>query len=110
MRKSALRRLSRKALLRVAKVVTAAVAIPVHTLYRLPLRFLPFYDYFANFRRLSFERNVLNVFDKLNAPQVQFISRARAERWLDPKRFENIHVSSYIGVSWRVSGTRMDTA
>ena len=58
-----------------------------------------------NFRRLSFRRNVLNVFDKLNAPQTEFISRDRVERWFDPRLFDDVAITPYRGVSWRASGT-----
>jgi hypothetical protein len=62
-------------------------------------------DYFENFRKLSFQRNTLVVFDKLNAPQVQFITRARVDSWFPADRFQDVHVSAYKGVSWRASGT-----
>jgi len=76
----------------------------VHTLYRLPLRGLPYHEYFQNFRRLGFARNALNVFDKLNAPQTRFISRSRVEGWFGPERFADVSISAYKGVSWRASG------
>jgi hypothetical protein len=98
--------MGRDRLLALSRAVTAALYPPVHTLYRLPAPFLPYYEYFGNFRRLSFERNTLNVFDKLNAPQVQFITRARAESWFPPSEWDDVHVSPYKGVSWRLSGTR----
>jgi SAM-dependent methyltransferase len=109
-RKSFLTHLGRERLLRLSRGITAALYPPVHTLYRLPLPFLPYYEYFGNFRRLSFERNTLNVFDKLNAPQVQFITRARAESWLPAGDWQDVHVSAYKGVSWRASGTRRPAA
>jgi SAM-dependent methyltransferase len=105
-RKALLAGIERRRLLTLSKAITAAIYPPVHTVYRLPVRFLPYYEYFENFRKLSFDRNTLNVFDKLNAPQVQFITRARAEGWLRPAEFTDVHVSAYKGVSWRVSGTR----
>lgn len=74
-----------------------------NTLYLLPLKFLPFYEYFQNFRKLSFYRNALNVFDKLNAPQVDFISYARAKNWVNDKRIADYNITPYKGVSWRVS-------
>ncbi len=96
-----------KPLLRASAVfLTALLYIPVYTLYVVPLRFLPYYDYFKNFRRLPFHRNVLNIFDKLNAPQTTFIRRANVEKWFF-EGFRDVHVSSYVGVSWRASGTRL---
>jgi SAM-dependent methyltransferase len=84
-----------------------AVLYPiVHTLYRLPLSWLPYYDYFDNYRRLSFSRNSLNIYDKLNAPQQHFISRATIDEWFNGADFDDVHISHYKGVSWRASGTR----
>jgi len=76
------------------------------SIYLLPLRFLPYYEYFENFRKMSFYRNNLNVFDKLNAPQVEFISSERIQKWFNNKEFEDVHISSYKGVSWRVTGRK----
>lgn len=88
------------------QLLTALVYIPVYTVYLLPLQGLPFYEYFENWRRLSYHRNFLNVFDKLNAPQTEFIERERVERWFHPSQFDAIHISPYKGVSWRASGTK----
>ncbi|MCC6572382.1 MAG: class I SAM-dependent methyltransferase [Planctomycetes bacterium] len=74
-----------------------------YTWYLLPLKFLPYYEYIGNWRRLSARRNMLNVFDKLNAPQTQFIRRARAEAWARDPDFTLEHLSAYVGVSWRVT-------
>lgn len=104
-RKAFLTKMPRGGLLALSRAVTLLMYPPIYTLYLLPLRGLPFYEYFANFRRLSFYRNTLNVFDKLNAPQVQFISMQRAAAWLPAGVFSEIHISPYKGVSWRVSGT-----
>ena len=99
-----LHRLPRPALMTLARLATAALYPVIYTLYLLPLPFLPFYEYFGNFRRFPFSNNLMNVFDKMNAPQTDFISEERARAWVagmtDP------HVSPYVGVSWRVSGTR----
>ncbi len=101
--------LPRRAVAALATALTALLYPLVHTVYRLPfLGFLPYYDYFRNFRRLPFRRNVLNVFDKLNAPQTRFISRAECERWLSPERFEpeSISIRPYAGVSYSLTGVR----
>jgi SAM-dependent methyltransferase len=89
-----------------SRIITALMYPIVYTLYLLPLKFLPFYEYLQNFRKLTFERNVLNIFDKLNSPQVQFISRERMERWFNPNDFEDVSITMYKGVSWRGSGKR----
>lgn len=89
-----------------AHILTILVSIPVYTVYLLPLTFLPFYQYFQNWRKLTYKRNLLNVFDKLNAPQTWFITRAQIESWFDSKTFSDVHISPYKGVSWRGSGVR----
>lgn len=99
-RKLVLRRLSRKALLAATRLLCVLMYAPIHTLYRLPLPFLPYYEYFQNFRRLSFRRNTLNVFDKLNAPQVQLVSRDRIEHWFEGPLFARYVITPYRGVSW----------
>jgi len=99
-----LARRSRRFVEKLARVLTALLYPVVHTVYRLPLRRLPYWEYFTNFRRLSFDRNALNVFDKLNAPYTEFISEARARRWMDG--LEDVSLTHYRGVSWCVSGRR----
>lgn len=99
-----LRHLPRPIILALSHIVTGLLYPIVYTLYRMPFQQLPFYEYFANFRRLSYRRNQLNVFDKLNAPITHFISRGQAESWMTD--FSDVHISPYVGVSWRVSGTK----
>jgi SAM-dependent methyltransferase len=105
-RKRFLVNMSRKRLLTLSRITTFCMYIPIYTVYLLPLRFLPFYEYFKNFRKLSFYRNTLNVFDKLNAPQVDFISRERIGKWFNEKDYTDIHINAYKGVSWSGNGTR----
>ena len=105
-KRRALRRLPRPALLALARALTTCLYLPVHTIYRLPLRWLPYDEYFGHFRDLTFRRNLQNVFDKLNAPQTVFLRRAKVEAWFPPERFSDAHLSPYLGVSWRASGRR----
>jgi len=106
MRKLFLKNLNRKTLTLVSKIITFLLYVPVYSVYLLPLKFLPYFDYFKNFRKLSFYRNTLNVFDKLNAPQVDLISKERISQWFNESEFDNVHLSMYKGVSWRGSGTK----
>jgi SAM-dependent methyltransferase len=99
-------KMKRNYLAKLSRVITLLLYLPVYTIYLLPFRRLPYYEYFTNFRKLSFYRNTLNVFDKLNAPQVEFISRERVEGWLNSNNFEDIHIRPYKGVSWTASGKR----
>lgn len=105
-RKLFLKNMNRKRVSLLSNAITCLMYIPIYSLYVLPLRFLPYYEYFENFRRMPFYRNTLNVFDKLNAPQVDFISRQRVSDWLNPEEFGDIHISHYKGVSWRASATK----
>jgi SAM-dependent methyltransferase len=95
----------RPVLLALAHLLTLLLYLPIYTIYLLPLRGLPYFEYFQNFRRLSYPRNVLNVFDKLNAPQTHFLRQQEVESWF-AEGFRDVHVSPYAGVSWRASGTR----
>lgn len=97
-------RLPRPALRALAWGVTAALYPLVQTIYRLPIAGLPYHDYFRLFRELSFYRNWINVFDKMNAPRTHFIPRAQVEGWFPPARFTDVHISPFAGVSWRGSG------
>ena len=106
MRKAFLVNMSRKGLLFLSRIITFFMYIPIYTVYLLPLSFLPFYEYFQNFRKLTFYRNTLNVFDKLNAPQVDFISRERIGKWFNGNDYKDIHITAYKGVSWTGIGTK----
>ncbi|MFD0743501.1 class I SAM-dependent methyltransferase [Phytohabitans flavus] len=106
LRRLLLRRRGRRTVERLARILTAMLYPVVHTVYRLPLRFLPYHDYFANFRRLTFDRNALNVFDKLNAPYTELISNERARAWFPEAEFEDVRVVPYKGISWCVSGRK----
>lgn len=97
-------RLPRPVLSALAWALTLLLTPAVWTLYRLPLPWLPFYEYFENFRRLPLRRNCLNVFDKLNAPTTHFLSEQELRAWFSPERFEDVHLERYRGVSWRASG------
>lgn len=104
LRKLFFNKLSRDLVELIARIVTALLYAPVFTIYLLPVRSLPFYEYFQNFRRLSYKRNLLNVFDKLNAPQTNFIAREQIEDWFNVRQFEDVSITPYEGVSWRASG------
>ena len=97
-------RISKTKLRWISRLITAFTYIPVYTVYLLPLGFLPYYHYFCNWRRLTFERNELNVFDKLNAPLTHFIDRKSVESWFSDGFFD-VFIDHYLGVSWRASAT-----
>lgn len=99
-----LRRLPRTSVLVLSHLLTLALYPVIHIFYRFPIPFLPYYEYFRGLRKSSYQRKQLNVFDKLNAPTTHFISLEQAQSWL--RGLENTHLSSYLGTSWRVSGSR----
>ena len=108
-RKLMLMRLPRRVLVWMSRAITAALYPIVYTVY-LPgvTSFLPYHAYFRNFRRLGFTRNVLNVFDKLNAPQTRFTTLEKCRQWFDDRRFEpgSISIRKYAGVSYALSGVK----
>jgi SAM-dependent methyltransferase len=101
-----IRWLPRRVVLWLAWTLTILMYVPIYTIYLLPLPFLPFYQYFQNWRKLSLKMNMLNVFDKLNAPQTWFLTEADVRRLFNDRDFVDVHISPYRGVSWRGSGTR----
>lgn len=87
-----------------AHLLTVLLYPLIYTVYLLPLRFLPYFEYFGNWRKLSYRRNMLNVFDKLNAPQTAFIPRKTVESWFSQDAFIDVRIAPYKGVSWKASG------
>jgi SAM-dependent methyltransferase len=109
LRRAVLRYLPTGIVVALATLLTALLYPVVHTVYRLQaFAWLPYFEYFGNFRRLSFRRNVLNVFDKLNAPQTTFITAARCAQWLNPQCFrsDSVSIRHHQGISWSLVGTR----
>jgi SAM-dependent methyltransferase len=105
-RKRVLDRASHETLWMLSSLLNGVLYLPVHTIYLLPLKSLPYYEYFENSRKMSYRRNALNIYDKLNAPETHFITRAQMRSWFNSGEFEDIHISMYMGVSWRGSGTK----
>ncbi|MFH1973392.1 MAG: class I SAM-dependent methyltransferase [Patescibacteria group bacterium] len=91
----------------IAYVLATLMYLPICTLYLLPLAWLPYFEYFRNWRKLTYRMNVLNVFDKLNAPQTHFIKRDRIERWFVENGYRDIRILPYRGVSWHGDGVKV---
>ena len=107
LRKLLLRKLPRPALVYLSQILTVLLYPFVYSVYRLSfMSYLPYFDYFQNFRRLGFTRNVLNVFDKLNAPQTHFTTLSKCHDWFNSQRFkaDSIIIRKYAGVSYSLSG------
>ena len=105
-KRAILLKLPRKALLGLSWILTVFLYPIIYTIYLLPLQFLPYYYYFKNWRKLSFGRNQLNVFDKLNAPITNFITREQVTSWFNDREFADVHIDHYNGISWRASGVK----
>ena len=97
---------SHKTLWALGTLINASIWPIVNTVYRLPLKFLPYWAYFENYRKMAFRRNTPNIYDKLNAPQQHFIPEATMREWFNERDFEDIHLSLFMGVSWCGSGRR----
>ena len=107
LKSSIISKLSRRTVYVMSLAITSLMYIPIYTIYLLPLKFLPFYEYFQNWRIIGWEQNKLNVFDKLNGPTTHFIKKETVSRWFNKEEFKKIHISPYKGVSWRASGTKI---
>lgn len=99
-------RIEKHRLLKISRIITLLMYIPIYSIYQLPLKVLPFYYYFQNFRKLSFERNVLNVFDKLNAHRTNFIKEEEVAKWFNSEEFSNVSIRYYNKVCWCASGIK----
>lgn len=98
--------LGSKGMLAIANLLTPLCFFLAHTVYRLPISFLPYYNHVAYSRKLSYKRNLLNIFDKLNAPVTHFIKRETVSEWFNAAEFSDVHISDFNEVSWRASGTK----
>jgi SAM-dependent methyltransferase len=93
----------------ISSVLTVSLYPFVYSLYRIPfLRFLPYYDYFGNFRKMHYKRNLLNVFDKLNAPQTRFTTLLKCNEWFNASLFapESITIKKYKNTSYTLVGRK----
>ena len=107
LKRTLLKPLSSRARLGLSYLLTVGLYPIVWTVYLLPpAKLLPYYEYFGNFRRLGFRKNLQNVFDKLIAPQTAFLRQEHVTRWFNTSEFDDVHISLYKGVSWRCSGTK----
>lgn len=97
--------LPRSVVMLLSHVLTVVGTALMHTFYRLPLpESFPYYTYCRNLRESTYQRRLLNVFDKLNAPTTHLITGARARSWVEG--WKDVHVDFYVGTSWRVSATK----
>lgn len=106
-RKTLLRHAPERALEGLAWCLAAPALAAARSVYQLPVgRALPLTDYMRYQATLSWRRVTANVLDKLVAPRTEFIDRARIERWQRHPDLEPVHLSPFLGVSWRLSGRR----
>jgi len=107
-RKAFLKNLDRRTLWFLSGIITFFMYVPIYSVYLLPLKFLPFYEYFENWRKMSFRRNLGNVFDKLNAPLTIFTKYSTISSWFNENDFQDIVITKYKGTSWRGTGIKND--
>jgi len=100
------KKFKRDILLSFAVFLTLLLYLPVYTVYLLPLRSLPYYDFLKSIRKLSFKCNTLTVFDQINAPQTSYIKRDEIETWINGSEFEDINIRWHHGISWVASGRK----
>lgn len=100
-------KLDKRTLLSFSHAITFLMYFPIYTFYFLPFKRLPFYYYFQNWRRLDYRRNLLNVFDKLNASRTFFIKRKHVYKWFISNGFRIDNLDHYKKISWRASGTKL---
>ena len=108
-RRILIRHLPRGLVLIFSAILTAAMYPIVHTLYRLPIATqLPYYKFFFGFRKLWWRKNLLDTYDKLNAPQQHFLTREVCESWITHERFESasISVRHHMAVCWSLVGIK----
>lgn len=107
LKKIFLKNLPRKVLLSIAFLITIFLYLLIWSVYRFDsMHFLPYFEYLNGIKRLSFYTNVFNIFDKLNYPQIHFISLEQCKKWMNENEFEDIYIDSYKGISWRLSGIK----
>lgn len=105
-----IRYLPKKLVELLARLITILLYLPIYSIYLIPLaRNFPYFEYFKDFRALSFERNVLNVFDKMNAPITHFASLEQCQNWFNDRRFEkeSCSIRHHAGVSYSLIGTKL---
>ncbi len=108
-RRILIRHLPRWLVLIISIMLTAALYPIVHTLYRLPIaNKLPYYQFFFSFRKFEWRRNLLDTYDKLSAPQQQFLTRQVCDSWMTSERFEapSISIRHHLGVCWSLVGIK----
>lgn len=86
-----------------ANILTMFLYILVWTVYLIPLNLL-YADYFQKFRKHSYQRNLMNVFDKLNAPLTHWITEDQIKDWF--KDLDSVIIRHYNRISWSGFGIK----
>jgi SAM-dependent methyltransferase len=98
-----LQKISFSSLRILAYFLTLILYIPAWSFYLFPLS-LPYKEYLDKFRKHSFSRNLMNVFDKLNAPLTHWITYDKIVEWF--KDFDDVKIRHYNGISWSAFGKK----
>jgi len=97
-------KLKHKEKLGLSKMFTYMINVAAKTIYRLNMKFMPFNSYIQQWNTLSFERNTLNIYDKLNAPITHYITKDTINEWF--KGFDDVNIRHHMNVCWCVSGVK----
>lgn len=103
LKKLFLLRLPKNILKILAEIINLILYVFAWSIYLLPLP-LPYWKYFKKFRRHSYSRNLMNTFDKLNAPHTCFISEKQIKSWF--KDLSQVKIRHYNNISWSGFGVK----
>jgi len=83
--------------------LTFILYVPAWLIFLLPFNF-SYFQYFQKFRHHSFERNLMNVFDKLNAEQTIWVEEEQIREWF--KGLDKVVIRHYNHISWSGFGIK----
>lgn len=87
----------------ITHLLTISLYFAVWTIYFIPAK-MPYMEYLKKFRKHSYLRNFMNVFDKLNAPLTHWITKEEVESWFSG--LDGVSIKHYNGISWSGFGIK----
>lgn len=86
-----------------AYFLTSILYILAWSIFLLPFNF-SYFQYFQKFRQHSYGRNLMNVFDKLNAEQTIWVEEKQIKEWF--KGLDKVVIRHYNNISWSGFGIK----